>query len=65
MANASVQDWLEATTPRTDNILNYINDLIALGYREDDAERMANVMFSDDFSDSEGNEADGGEYDYD
>lgn len=32
------------------NILEYINDLIEQGYSEEDAEIMANVMFSDDFS---------------
>ena len=32
------------------NILEYINDLIEQGYSEEDAERMANVMYSDDFS---------------
>ena len=37
-----------SSLPRQDNILNYINDLIEQGYREEDAERMANVMFSDD-----------------
>ena len=31
------------------NILEYINDLIDQGYSEADAERMADVMFSDDW----------------
>ena len=30
------------------NILDYINDLIEQGYREEDAEKMANIMFNDD-----------------
>ena len=36
------------------NILDYINSLIEQGYREEDAEKMANVMFSDDFSEDDG-----------
>ena len=32
------------------NILDYINELIEQGYSEEDAERCANCMFSDDFS---------------
>ena len=48
-----------SSLPRLDNILNYINDLIEQGYREEDAERMANVMFSDNFSEDErGNDYD-------
>ena len=41
------------------DILDYIDSLIEQGYREEDAEKMANVMFSDDFSEDEvGNEYD-------
>ncbi len=42
-----------------ENILEYIDALIEQGYREEDAEKMANVMFSDDFSEDDG----GNEYD--
>ena len=31
------------------NILEYINELIEQGYSEEDAERMADVMFSDNW----------------
>ena len=31
------------------NILEYINDLIELGYSNDEAERLADIMFSDDW----------------
>ena len=35
------------------NILEYINDLIEQGYSEEDAERCANYMFAEDYSDDE------------
>ena len=35
------------------NILEYINDLIDQGYSEEDAERCANAMFADDFSEDD------------
>lgn len=37
-----------------ENILEYIDALIEQGYRVEDAEKMANVMFSDDFSEDDG-----------
>ena len=35
------------------DILEYINELIEQGYSEEDAERCANAMFSEDFSEED------------
>ena len=35
------------------NILEYINDLIEHGYSEEDAERCADVLFSDEYASEE------------
>lgn len=35
------------------NILEYINELIEMGYSEEEAERCADVMFSDEWDSGE------------